>query len=140
MLLAPIKRSRELMFLGLVRRQIVLTAMLTAPSVVRFTTIPGVKPKQNLSGLAQSVIRRRPPERRVDKILTAHRPEPAQPHQLCTARASLRSIFTRIADSAAVTCRFSRSSSGSPLSRNALQPLRQRACLQFDPLQPHTAI
>jgi hypothetical protein len=44
-----------------------------------------------------------------------------QPSRISCAspRASLRSVFTGIADSAAFTCRVSRSSTGSLLSRNA---------------------
>jgi hypothetical protein len=43
-----------------------------------------------------------------------HLAEPAHPQQLCDPRASLRSVFTTIADSAALTCRVSRSATSNP--------------------------
>jgi hypothetical protein len=48
-----------------------------------------------------------------------HRPENQPSRISCASPRALRSVFTGITDSAAFTCRVSRSSTGSVLSRNA---------------------
>lgn len=63
-------------------------------------------------------------------------PEPPEADELHNPRASLRSVFTTIADSAALTAGFSKSTTSNPGGEIRVQPLRQGPP-RFDPDAPH---